>query len=122
MDAGNLFGIGLGVVMVGGFGTLIYYADSKSNIRQEYDDALIRTTVKYADFNNDGLISKEEKDTFYRDLLRNKGARLVEGEEVPRDISTGEKIYRETMTQWLKDYVPSKEFLNDPLSNSPGGN
>ncbi len=75
-------------------------------IEIEYNEAWDKAIFKYADKNQDGIVTAEEGDEFAVDLLKDKGVMQMHG-RLPR-YNNGEKVPLETLTKWIKEYRPEK--------------
>lgn len=104
MGIGNLI---KGSLLVTGIGGLIYAGLIKPEITNErFIKTYNQTLLKYADTNNDRVISTVEERNFIK-LLQDKEVTLRhDGRLVYR--YNGEEVPMERITQWIKEYQPEK--------------
>ena len=78
------------------------YSPSKKQLLEFtklYDYAL----THYADKDKDGFVTSSEIDEFDKELLRDKGVNLING-NMPRDYN-GNLVPQEKINYWLKEYI-----------------
>ncbi|MBI5064911.1 hypothetical protein HZA97_01625 [Candidatus Woesearchaeota archaeon] len=82
-------------------------------VNSEFKSVYDNTSSKYADTNNDGVVSSQEMDSFDSAFLTSNGFK-VSGEErinlkygpMPYMKGTFERAQKETITELLKNYQP----------------
>ena len=97
--------IGVGVVASLYFG-VIKPINESARINREFSRTYQQALFKYADTNQDGLVSGAENDEFDRKLLHDKGVTLLPS-EIPK-YKDGTTVPTKVVTEWIRNYKPTE--------------
>lgn len=96
------------IFVFAGFSAYMAFQNWTNNGKQEeLQQASKIVEQKYGDINNDGDITEREKSKLYKDVARQNNVSFVNGSF--KD-GNGNIVPAEMVSEWLRDYRPSREF------------